>query len=401
MNKSSCVVVGTGLAGLAAALAMATTHEAVALVGEDITPERSARDTRTTALFGASVDFLEHIGALPELRPLAQPLAGLRLIDATGGLLRAPEILFQAEEIGREAFGLNFENRDLLSALADAVRQSPRIAWHTALANRVEVEANHVSLALSNGNGVRAPLLVAADGARSRCRDAAGITSETWSYPQSALATRFAHRRPHADISSEFHFRHGPLTTVPLPGRSSSLVWVEEPEEAQRIAELSETEFRELLETRLAGILGPISDIGPRRVFPLSGLTARKFASNRIALIGEAGHQLPPIGAQGLNLGLRDAAWLAQITGDAARTGQDIGSEDIMSAFDSARRADVTTRSWAVDGLNRSLYAFGGFGDLARSVGLSAINTVPWLRTRAMQMGIGPQGALPQLLEPA
>lgn len=401
----SVAVVGAGPSGLIAALSLAANGVAVQLIGARPGAEALAADTRSTALFGASLDLLDHIGALGAIGGQATPLSGLRLIDATGGLLRAPEVLFQAHEIGVGAFGCNIENRVLNRVLWELVEANGCVRCRAGAATAVRPDAMGVAVEMSDGTVFDVQLVVGADGERSLCRAAAGIAARTWSYPQAAIATRFAHERPHGGISTEFHRRAGPLTTVPLTpvetgGNRSSLVWVETPAEAGRLAGLDDVEFAIALEAALAGVLGAVSDIGRRAVFPLAGLTAVRFAGQRVALVGEAGHRLPPIGAQGLNLGVRDAAWLAEIVGAAVAEGRDPGGADVLEAYDRARRGDVGARTAAVDGLNRSLIADLLPMDMVRGAGLLALNGLPWLRRLVMREGVAPGGPLPRLLRP-
>jgi len=326
-------VIGTGPAGLAAALALAWSGVDVTLIGPAPTGESLARETRTTALFGGSIDLLHHIGFWPDLADGAEALSGLRLIDDTGGVLRAPETLFRAAEIGRAAFGANITNAGLVRALLAGVHRTSNVQFIDGAVAAARHEDACVALTLGDGRIVRAALAVAADGRNSLCRAAAGIAAEAWSYPQAALTTLFSHSRPHGGISTELHRRAGPLTTVPMRGNVSSLVWVDTPGEASRLATLGEAAFAGELEGRLGGLLGAISDIRPRATFPLSGLSAKPLARNRIVLIGEAGHVLPPIGAQGLNLGFSDAAWIAEIAGSAKADGRDLGGDDVLAAY--------------------------------------------------------------------
>lgn len=396
----SVAVVGTGLAGLATALALAELEVATLLVGPKLDEAQAARDTRSTALFGPSIDLLTRLGVVERVNPPPVPLVGLRLIDATGSLFRAPEVLFEASEVGVEAFGKNFENGGLLMALAECVAISPAIAWCEATADSIETDERSARIDLSNGRQVDVALVIGADGERSLCRVAAGIADRSWSYPQVAIAGRFSHRRPHHLISTELHRRAGPLTTVPLAGNCSSLVWVEQPEVAAALLGLDDQAFAFELEKALGGVLGDVLSVGARASFPLSGVTADRLGARRVALVGEAAHRLPPIGAQGLNLGLRDVAWLADLVADAVASGRDPGAESLLDAYDRARRADVASRTAVVDTLNRSLIADWLPADFARSTGLAALKAIGPLRRLFMREGMGPGGTLPRLMQP-
>jgi 2-octaprenyl-6-methoxyphenol hydroxylase len=394
------LVVGTGLAGFVAALALACRGVEVVLAGPKPDAGTIARDTRSTALFGPSLELLRQLGVWQRLGPRATPLTGLRMVDATGGLLRAPEILFEANEIGCAAFGMNIENSSLLEALAARVEGDPAIAWRTAPVAALEIGDDMVTGRLADGSSVRTRLVVGADGAQSFCRAAAGIETVRWSYPQTAIATRFAHRRPHEGVSTELHRRAGPLTTVPLEGDRSSLVWVETPAEAERLMNLDDVAFGAELELRLGSALGAILGVGPRASFPLAGVSAERLGRRRVVLVGEAGHRLPPIGAQGLNLGARDAAWLADLVAEAMGGCKDPGSDNVIDAYEAARRGDVASRTMVVDVLNRSLTA--GFLpiDVLRGAGLAALASIGPLRRQVMREGMAPSGPLPVLMQP-
>ncbi|MFM9847432.1 MAG: UbiH/UbiF family hydroxylase [Hyphomicrobiaceae bacterium] len=393
------VVVGTGPAGLVTGLALA--HEGVrtAVIGPPA--EKSpAQDPRTTALFAGSVELLRHLGVWPGIARTAVPLAGLRFVDDTGHLLRAPETLFRAGELGLDAFGFNVDNMSLAEALHQRALIQTSLTILAGTVVGLDDHGTHVGVTLSDGQSLRAALVAAADGRGSTIRAHAGITHRAWSYPQSALATKFQHSRAHACISTEFHRAAGPLTTVPLSGTSSSLVWVERPEEAARLKNLTPDLFAAELEQRLQGLLGSISQIGPRSVFPLSGLTADRLAHRRVALVGEAAHVLPPIGAQGLNLGFRDAAVLADVAGSAQASGLDPGGDTALADYETRRAADVLSRTMAVDLLNRSLIS--GFLPLhlARGAGLHLLGAFPPLRQLVMREGMQPSFALPRLMQP-
>jgi 2-octaprenyl-6-methoxyphenol hydroxylase len=247
---------------------------------------------------------------------------------------------------------------------------------------------------------VAARLAVAADGRNSLARAAAGITTRTWTYDQTAIATTFAHTRAHAAITTELQKRVGPLTTVPLSGNTSSLVWVERPAEARRLMGLDGPAFAAELQRRLQGLLGSLSDVGPRASYPLVGLVAQRMAQNRVALVGESAHVIPPIGAQGLNLGLRDAAALAECISRARSQGQDIGGREALEAYHAARAQDVLARTVAIDLLNRSLLADFLPAQALRGIGLHLLANVPPLRRLAMRSGLSAAGPLPRLMQP-
>lgn len=364
-------------------------------------PPSTAAPGRTAALFAGSIELLCTLGAWPDCAPASAPIGGIRLIDDTGGLLRAPEVLFKAADSGREAFGWNVPNTALVAALQAAVARDTQIRRvPTASVSQLTIMPEGVRAQLADGPDLEARLVVAADGRNSLCRAAAQIGTRDWSYPQSAIVTRFAHSRPHQGISTELHRRAGPLTVVPLPGAASSLVWVEETGVAAELAGRPDDAFRAALETRLQGLLGSLHDLAPRAVVPLTGLTAERMASRRVVLVGEAAHVMPPIGAQGLNLGLRDVATLADCVADAEARGADPGGPDCLAAYEAARTRDVASRTLAVDLLNRSLLLDQLPVDLLRGLGLHLVNAIPPLRQAVVSLGLQPPGEPPRLMRP-
>lgn len=402
---STCVtaaVVGGGPAGLAAALALGKAGAEVVLAAPRPGPAGIA-DTRTAALFSGSITLLQNLGVWDAVAAASAPLRAIRIVDDTGALLRAPEVVFTASEIGLDTFGWNVPNRALVSALLGAIAEADSgVVLHaTEAIVAMETGGDVVELKSQEGAKINARLVAGADGRHSLCRAAAGIATRAWRYDQAALVCSFQHTRPHGDVSTEFHRPAGPFTTVPLPGLASSLVWVEHPDEARRLAGLDEEAFRAALETRLQGLLGRVGEIGPRAVFPLSGLSAETFGRNRVALIGEAGHVIPPIGAQGLNLGLRDAATLADCFADARAEGRDPGGPEMLAAYDARRRLDVGARIATVDVLNRSLLSSSLLPvHLARGLGLFALKTLGPLRRAAIREGLQPTRDVPVLLQP-
>ena len=390
-------VVGAGPAGLAAALCLARLDLRVGLIG----PPAVRADNRTAALFTGSVQLLRNLGAWDDCREHAEPLLAIRIIDDMGGLLRAPEVVFTAAEVGLEAFGHNVPNAVLVDALHKQVAAaSDRVTLvDTAPVEAIDITSDNVALRFANEAPVTARLVVGADGRNSMCRAAADIDVRTWRYDQCAVTCTFAHQRLHNGVSTEFHRPAGPLTVVPSPGLSSSLVWVERPTIARRLTAMDDATFRGALEARLQGLLGPLGRLGPRGTFPLSGLTADQAGSNRVALVGEAAHVIPPIGAQGLNLGFRDAAMLADCVSDGLQSGRDIGGPETLAAFSAARRVDIASRAWSIDLLNRSLITGYLPIQLLRGAGLFALKAINPLRRLAIREGIAPSFVTPRLMQ--
>jgi 2-octaprenyl-6-methoxyphenol hydroxylase len=386
-------VVGGGPAGLTAAIALAGAGVPTALIAG---PARA--DNRTTALLASSVTALTTLGVWARCRSDAAPLRVMRIVDDTKRLWRAPEVHFDAAEIGLEAFGWNIENRHLVAALAGRAAEIPELVRLDSEATGVAIEQDGVTVTLTGGGAVRARLVVAADGRRSRCRAAAGIPTESRLYRQTALTFNLAHARPHHDVSTEFHTEHGPFTLVPLPGLRSSLVCVVDPREADRLAGLEAAERNLAIEARAHSILGKVAVEPGHGSFPLAIETARRFAARRIALVGEAAHVIPPIGAQGLNLGLRDAAVIGELAVEARRNGLDIGSASITDQYDRLRRPDVTSRALAVDVLNRSLLSDFLAVQGARGLGLYLLERIGPLRRAVMHEGVAPGAAQPRLM---
>jgi 2-octaprenyl-6-methoxyphenol hydroxylase len=394
-------VIGAGPAGLVTALALAQLGMSVSIVSPPYDAARAATDRRTTALIGPSVDLLENLGVWRHCAAGAAPLNAVRIADDREAIVRAAEVVFNARELGLESFGANIPNPTLLAALNAAADGSAGLARiTTAAVTGIEPGNSSVRLTLTEGGSVTAKLVVAADGRKSIAPAAADIAVRAWDYQQAAIVTSFAHTRPHNGTVNELHRRAGPLTTVPLPGSHSSIVWAEEPQEAHRIANLADDAFAELLETRLQGVLGTIHSLGPRLLYPLSGSRTERMAARRIALVGEAAHVIPPIGAQGLNLGLRDAAALAECVAEAQSLGQDVGGAEALAAYQHARGGDVAARSAAIDLLNRSLLTEFLPFDLLRGAAVHALSNSSALRRILMQGGLGVAGTLPRLMRP-
>jgi 2-octaprenyl-6-methoxyphenol hydroxylase len=387
-------IVGGGPVGLTAAIALAGAGVETALVARPL----GAPDNRTTALLASSVTALDTLGVWQRCRDDAAPLRVMRIIDDTGRLLRAPEVHFAASEIGLDAFGHNIENRFLLAALDARARALPSLTIIEDAAQAVTIEDTRVTITLEHGPPLAASLAIGADGRRSLCRQAAGIATDGQAYPQTALTFNLGHQRPHQNSSTEFHTPQGPFTLVPLPGLRSSLVLVVDPAQAARIGALAQSELAAEIERRSHSILGRIEPEPGRGAFPLAIETARRFAVARMALVGEAAHLMPPIGAQGLNLGLRDAATIGELVVAAHRDGGDVGAADLADRYDGSRRADVTSRTLAVDLLNRSLLSDFLPMQGVRGFGLFLMQRIGPLRRAIMREGVAPAAAQPRLM---
>lgn len=391
MQTTEVAVIGGGPAGLVCAIALTAAGVETVLVAP-----HAGSDHRTTALLAGSIAALETLGVWPACLPEAAPLRKIRMIDDTARLLRAPQVSFAAEEIGLDAFGYNIENRHLVTAL-EARAGAIKLARVASPALVVESDEAGVTVEYAGG-ALRARLVIGADGSRSLCRAAAGIGTRQRAYPQAALTLNLEHARPHSDISTEFHTESGPFTLVPLPGHRSSLVCVLAPEDAQRLAATTGDALEEDIERRAHSLLGRMRVEPGRGLFPLAVETADAIARGRVALVGEAAHVVPPIGAQGLNLGLRDAAAIAEIAADAQRAGLDAGAPSVLARYESARRADIMSRTVAVDLLNRSLLA--GFVPLhgLRGLSLYLADRVGPLRRALMREGVMPIASQPRLM---
>jgi 2-octaprenyl-6-methoxyphenol hydroxylase len=393
-DSPAAIVVGGGPAGLTAAIALAEGGIPTVLAGKrPIQP-----DNRTTALLAGSVTALETLGVWELCKGQAAPLKVMRIVDDTGRLWRAPEVKFESSEIDLEAFGYNIENRYLIEALERRAHTLSALRFVEDEVLSVVPDATAITIALKGGQSLRAPLAIGADGRRSLCRAAADIGIDERSYPQVALTACLQHSRPHHETSTEFHTLTGAFTLVPLPGNRSGLVWVLDPVEADELAGIDNAELAGKIERASHSILGKIEVEPGRGLFPLQIATARRFADKHIALVGEAAHVIPPIGAQGLNLGLRDAATISELAVAAYRDGHDLGGAAVLTNYDRVRRADVGSRTLLIDMLNRTLLSDFLPAQGARGLGLYLIDRIGPLRRAVMREGVAPATAQPRLM---
>jgi 2-octaprenyl-6-methoxyphenol hydroxylase len=391
-SRFDAIVVGAGPAGTAAACLLAQAGVKTALVGE---LGGALHDPRTVALMVPSIRLLAELGIWPGmLRDLAAPLRKLRMVDDTGSPFPAPDLVFSAEEIGKDAFGWNIP----LSALVPALTQKAQtldVALCPRHADGMTLDPNSARVMLADGRSLSAAVVLAADGRSSNIRRGAGIGASEWAYDQVALALSFSHSAPHRDISTEYHKEAGPFTTVPLPGGRSSLVWMERPRRTEALMALDDRALAAEIQIMNHGELGRIGGLGPRAAFPMRGLRTTTLARNRVMLIGEAGHVVPPVGAQGLNMSLRDAAYAAELIGDAIGRGDDPGSSAVLAEYDARRLGDIMPRQSVIDFMNRSLISHLLPLEAGRALGLSALKTFGPLRRYVMERGLGLSRDLP------
>lgn len=380
------IVVGGGPAGLAAAIALSQTGARTALVAR----QAPYADNRTTALLGGSVDFLDELGVWPLCSDRAAGLKAMRLVDDTGRLIRAPEVRFVASEIGLDVFGYNIANAVLVDALERRAADIDQLSRSAEDAESVRCDADAVTVTTSSGRSLTAQLVVGADGRHSLCREAAGIGVSRRTLQQAALTFNITHARPHHEVSTEFHTPQGPCVFVPLPGDRCSVVWVAAPKEAERLYALDDDALSAAAERQSHSIFGRVHVEPGRHLFPLAIERPQHYAQNRIALIGEAAHVVPPIGAQGLNLGLRDGIDLASVVSKAKAAGEDLGAPQVIARYGAARRADILSRTFVIDVANRSLLSDLVPMQSLRAVGMHLIGGFGPLRRLAMREGLAP-----------
>ena len=384
LGKASfdAIVVGGGAAGLSTAIGLAQSGLSTAILG---VPETPRDDGRSAALFQSSLDFLGNLGVEETLKAEGAPLRAIRLIDITGALVRAPTTTFKAAEIGQSAFGWNIPNAKIIEILSATARKTPGLMVSSTFIDHFEDVGDCIRVTTANGEVLEARVLIGADGQKSRVREQAGISHRVKPYPQSAITCRLKHPKDHEDVSLEFHTREGPFTFVPVGDGISALVWIMKPEKAETMLKLSREAFAEAVTRRSNAILGTVTVEGPMAAVPLQKLVADRLIEGRVALVGEAAHAFPPIGAQGLNLGLKDVEALVKRLSAAKAAGDDPAFA--LPAYARDRKLDVEMRSAGVDVLNSALIADILPFDIARAAGLAVLRDVGPIRRLAMRIG--------------
>jgi 2-octaprenyl-6-methoxyphenol hydroxylase len=317
-----------------------------------------------------------------------------RLQDA----VRPVFLTFEGDVEPGEPFAHMVENGPLIEALIAKAKDEGVVLRSAAVAD-FDLAANRIDVRLSDRDTFAARLLVAADGARSTIRERAGIASHGWTYGQSSIVATVTHERDHHGRAEEHFLPSGPFAILPLKGRRSSIVWTEDAQEAERIVALPDPEFHAELERRFGLHLGEIAAVGLRRAYPLGLAVARAFIAERLALVGDAAHVIHPIAGQGLNMGLKDVAALAEVIVDAARLGLDPGSLAVLDRYQRWRRFDTMAMGIATDGLNRLFSNRSDVLRFARDVGLGLVDRLPAMKRLFIREAAGLMGEVPKLLK--
>lgn len=401
-HDADILIVGGGLNGPALALALAGAGLSAAVIDARPTADRAEPgfDGRAYALAVASRRLLAAIGVWDDVAARAQPILEIKASDGRAGEGAAPFFLhFDAAEIEEGPMGHMLEDRFLFAAFRDAMAAAPGLtllAGETVVAQ--EVTAQGAVVTLASGRRVAGRLIVGCDGRGGGTAGRAGIARTGWGYGQTALVSAIEHALPHHGIAHQFFMPGGPLAILPLPGNRSSIVWAEETGRAEAIEALSDAGYLAALRPRIGDFLGEIALAGTRFTYPLSLSLATRLAAPRVVLVGDAAHGVHPLAGQGLNLGFRDVAALAEVLADAARRGEDIGAADVLHRYEHWRRFDNTAMALGMDAVNRLFSNDNSLLRPLRDLGMGAISATPALRRAFMRRAAGLTGELPRLL---
>jgi 2-octaprenyl-6-methoxyphenol hydroxylase len=400
VERADVLIGGAGFAGLALAIALRQGLGASFVVTvADPTLGRAPSDARASAIVAAARRLFETIGVWDQVADGAQPILDMAITDSRlQDAVRPVFLTFEGDVEPGEPFAHMVENGPLIAALIEKAKQEGVVLRPAAVAD-FDLAGNRIQVRLSDGETFAARLLVAADGARSTIRERAGIASHGWAYDQSSIVATVTHERDHHGRAEEHFLPSGPFAILPLKGRRSSIVWTEDAQEAERIVALPDPEFHAELERRFGLHLGEIAAVGLRRAYPLGLAMARAFIAERLALIGDAAHVIHPIAGQGLNMGLKDVAALAETIVDAARLGLDPGSLAVLDRYQRWRRFDTMAMGIATDGLNRLFSNRSDVLRFARDVGLGLVDRLPAMKRLFIREAAGLIGEVPKLLK--
>ncbi len=395
--KTKVLIVGGGIAGLALAVKLGNNGLTCAVIDpkKPQSYDIIRHGGRTAAIMGQSIDLLKSIEIWKQIEDDTAPLEIMRIIDDGNPALDPIEVNFDASEIGQENFGHNVPNCYLRKLLFDRAIKDNNIKMfvpHTL--QSFAIQDNHILAILDDGQEIQADIIIGADGRFSKVRDSAGIGTSETDYDQIAITCLISHSKPHGYISTEHHRKGGPFTTVPMPDKNgkhfSSVVWVEKTDEAQKYLHLDKSLMEQTLTDKTRHALGNVLLESDLESWPLKALLAHNLIASRTALIAEAAHAMSPIGAQGLNLSLRDVDILGDILLNAAQLGEDIGCDAILERYVSARTLDLKTRFYGVDQYNKIVSNNIEFVRSLRRGGLNILKTIPAFKQLAMKIGLKP-----------
>ncbi len=396
-TRVELIVVGGGLVGLTLAIACAEAGIEVAIIDREDPAAMLAEpfDGRTSAIAHGSQQVLAAIGLWPLVAAEAEPILEIRVADGGSPLF----LHYDHHAVGDHPLGYIVENRVLRRALMTRAAQLATLRHLAPLAvERVEREASGATAYLADGSRLRGELVAACDGRGSPLRRAAGIKTVEWSYPQTSIVCTVQHEMPHRGVAVEHFLPAGPFAILPMTGNRSSIVWTERADLAPRLLALDAASFAVELGRRFGDFLGALEVVGPRFSYALSLLHAERYAAPRLALVGDAAHVIHPIAGQGLNLGIRDVAALAELVVDSRRLGLDIADAGALARYERWRRFDNLMLAAVTDALNRLFSNSVPPVKLARDVGLAVVDRLPPLKRFLMRHAMGVVGELPRLV---
>lgn len=403
-DRSDIIISGGSYAGLALALALAQALDGISITVVDPKPRGGGDplldDPRAFALSASSQRLLDVIGIWPAIAETAQPVNEIEITDSSLDAGVRPTLLTYANEIDDgAAASFIVPGGPLLTALDAAARETPALQFITGSVSGYEPGEHDVRLKLADGRTLVASLAVAAEGRRSTLREAAGIKLVGWDYEQTGIVVTVEHERNHDGRAVQHFLPSGPFAILPLPNNRACITWSETRKEARRILALDDEAFLAEIDKRFGGQLGPLKLAGPRASWPLSMHLARAYVAPRLALIGDTAHGVHPIAGQGLNLGLRDVAALAEVIAEAMRVGLDPGNAETLRQYQRWRRFDSTLSTLAFDGLNRLFSNEWTLVRVARDVGLGIVDRLPFVKRMLVSEAAGVTGDLPRLLK--
>ncbi|WP_424628824.1 ubiquinone biosynthesis hydroxylase [Bradyrhizobium sp. SYSU BS000235] len=401
MSSQRSIVIGGGAfagLGLALAIRQGLGPELPVVVADPAFTMRPSRDPRASAIVAACRRLFETIGVWNDVAADAQPILDMVVTDSKLDDATRPTFLtFTGDVAPGEPFAHMVENRLLIDALVKRA-EAEGIELTATAVSTYESRPDGTKVTLSDGREIEASLLIAADGARSKLRERAGIVTHGWDYDQSGIVVTVGHERDHQGRAEEHFLPAGPFAILPLKGKRSSLVWTESRREAARIVDLPADDFKRELETRFGLHLGELQPLDKPRAFPLGYFVARSFIAERLALVGDAAHVIHPIAGQGLNMGLKDAAALAEVIVDAARLGLDPGQADVLERYQRWRRFDTVAMGVATNSLNMLFSNHSTLLRTVRDIGLGLVDRVPPLKGAFIRQAAGLSGEVPRLL---